>query len=714
MLEPLVPILRIILRVLYGFRVDGASVLSTNGPVLLVPNHVSWLDWLLLGVLLDRDWKFVVSEQVANSTWLHRRIMINERSFPVDINSPYVVRRMTEHLQSNGKLVLFAEGRISSSGHLMKLFEGTGFLLFKTRAKLITCHLRGANRLPFVKHKGWTQWFPRVSVHFSKALTAPHPVGVSTVEARSIITDWLRDRMVEQQFEVEMREGEPTVLETMMANARRRPGDVALQDVTMKKLSNRRLIVGAHVLGTAFERRLDPCASHVGVLLPNVNATPVSIVALWMLGKVPAMLNFSSGPAIMKACAGLAELKQIITSRAFVEKAKLDLSPLEDAGIELLFLEDVATGISGGDKLGGLLRVIFRPRSILRVMPKACLPALILFTSGSEGVPKGVVLSHRNILANIRQMLSVIDVEDDDRMFNALPLFHCFGLTIGTFLPLVRGIFTFLYPSPLHYRVVPTAFYNLDCTILMGTNTFLNGYARKAHPYDFRSLRFLFAGAEKTQEATYRTWAQKYGVRILEGYGATECSPCLSVNTRVTPKTGSAGKLLPGIDWRIDDVEGVDDGGRLHVTGPNVMSGYLNEDANDAFKKLDGWYDTGDIASVDDRGFVHILGRMKRFAKVSGEMVSLTAVEDALAGAFPQYGLRCSIAVVTRHDERKGEALIAVTNEPKLTVDEIRAVLLEKGLNTLSVPREVVAVREIPKLGTGKIDYRTLNATLKL
>jgi acyl-[acyl-carrier-protein]-phospholipid O-acyltransferase/long-chain-fatty-acid--[acyl-carrier-protein] ligase len=248
--------------------------------------------------------------------------------------------------------------------------------------------------------------------------------------------------------------------------------------------------------------------------------------------------------------------------------------------------------------------------------------------------------------------------------------------------------------------------------VLLSTNTFLNGYARKAHPYDFRSLRYLFAAAEKLQEATALAWSQKYGVRILEGYGATECAPCLSVNTPLEPLYGSVGRLLPGLEHRLEPVEGVAEGGRLFVRGPNVMKGYLNAEANAKFQALGGWYDTGDIVSVDAAGYLHIRGRMKRFAKVSGEMVSLTAVEDALAGAFPQHGLHCQIAVITRPEENKGEALIAVTNEPKLTLDEIRDAIKAKGLTNLSVPREIKVVPEIPKLGTGKVNHRELQALL--
>ena len=498
----------------------------------------------------------------------------------------------------------------------------------------------------------------------------------------------------------------------IVATVRDQPRKVILEDVTHKPLTYRRFLVAADILAKPLRAALSSDVARVGILLPNANALPVTLLSLWHIGKVPAVLNYSTSPATMLACCQLAGLKQIITSRAFLERARLKLDLLREAGIEFIYLEDLRTRITGGQKFASLLRLTFNPASFCRTSDPAASNgdrvAVVLFTSGSEGMPKGVELTHTNILANIRQMLAVSDIQETDRLFSCLPLFHSFGLTVGALLPLVRGIYTFIYPSPLHYRVIPAVFYDRDCTILLSTNTFLNGYARKAHPYDFRSMRCLFAAAEKLQEATANTWARQFGVRILEGYGATECSPCLSVNVPLAPRYGSVGRLLPGIELRLEPVEGVSEGGRLFVRGPNVMRGYLNPDANAAFKALNGWYDTGDIVSVDADGYLFIRGRMKRFAKVSGEMVSLTAVEDALAGAFPQYGLRCQIAVVTRPDEGKGEALIAVTNEPKLTLEQIRAAVTGKGLGNLCVPREIKVVREIPKLGTGKVNHREL------
>ncbi len=700
--------LRLLLRLCFRFRAYNTESLKTPGPVLLLPNHVSWFDWLLLGVCLEGDWRFVTSSTTAQASIFHRWIMVNRRTFPVDPLSPYAAKRMAEYLQTGGRLVLFPEGRISVTGSQMKLFDGTGFLLHHSKAKVITAHLRGAHRLPWSRNQDRKRWFPTVTAHFSDALTPPALGHVTTAVARDQLTDWVLDRMREQRFAVEHTFGPRTIPAAIRATARHARGVVAVADVTAK-LTYRRLFVGAALLARRWRALLKPDAERVGVLLPNVNAAPVAFLSLWSLGKIPAILNYTTGPAIMLTCAQLAGLRQVITSRTFVEKAKLKLEPLTEAGIELIFLEDVRAGIGRLAKLAALA-------GLARLPPPphddAGATAVILFTSGSEGTPKGVELTHANLLANVRQMLAVSDLDDHDRMFCALPLFHSFGLTGGLLLPLVRGFRTFLYPSPLHYRIVPTAVYMQSSTLLLATNTFLNLYARRAHAYDFRLLRYLFAGAEKIQESTSALWAQRFGVRILEGYGATECSPVLAVNTPLTPKVGTAGKLLPGMEARIEHVEGVPEGGRLLVRGPNVMKGYLNEEPNAKFRALAGWYDTGDIVTIDTENFIRIQGRLKRFAKISGEMVSLGAVEDALAGAFPQFGLRCQVAIIARPDEDKGERLLAATNEPRLTLDALRAVLREKGIPNLAMPRELKIVPAIPKLGTGKTDHRALEKLL--
>jgi acyl-[acyl-carrier-protein]-phospholipid O-acyltransferase/long-chain-fatty-acid--[acyl-carrier-protein] ligase len=780
----LLPLFWLYLLLFHRYRAFNIAALRTPGPVLLAPNHLTWIDWMFLVVVLEDDWRFVTSSATAKTSWLHTLFMVNSRTFPVDPASPYSAKHMAEHLQKGGRLVLFPEGRMSRTGALMKLYDGTGFLLHKTGAKVVTCHLRGAGRTKWAKHGGWKRWFAPVTAHFSDALTPPKVEGLSAGKSRERLTNWLCDAMQEQQFRVETEFGAGNVLAAVAEAASARPGFQIVNDVTSVNLTYRRLMVGVELLAAqwrAGERmrpacsrrwpgddsvsptlatsdggemseirdvgRADPhgrpaaCApEHVGVLLPNVAGTPVVVLSLWAAGKVPAILNFSTGTATMLACAQLAGLRRIITSRLFVEKAKLKLEPLAEAGIELIYMEDVRARISGGARLMTLLKQALLGNLKSEIgNQKSTDTAVILFTSGSEGVPKGVALTHGNILANIRQMLASVDLQDDDRFFTALPLFHSFGLTVGTLLPLVRGLHVYLYPSPLHYRLVPVAAYECDATVLLATNTFLNGYARKAHPYDFHRLRYLFAGAEKVQEATAQTWMRQFGVRILEGYGATECSPVISVNSRMSGKFGSAGRLMPGMEWRVEAVEGIGEGdaggkvgkcesgqsalgslshlptcpfstGRLFVRGPNIMRGYLSADANAKFAALGGWYDTGDIVRVDEERFVFIQGRLKRFAKISGEMVSLTAVEDALAGAFPHYGLRCQIAVLAVPDADKGERLIAVTNEPRLTLEEIRAAIRAKGLPNIAAPRAIQVVKEIPKLGTGKVNHRELQA----
>jgi len=707
-------ILRAIAKLFFRFRAFNPGVLNTPGPVLLVPNHVSWLDWLFLYMLLDDDWKFVVSQSVAERSWLYHRVMVNNRTYPINPASPYSVKEMAQYLQQNGRLVLFAEGQITTTGSIMKLYDGTGFLLFKTKATVITCYLRGANRLKWSHQPGRREWFPSVTAHFSEALDSPEPPqNLSNASARIFLTDWLRERMVEQQFLTEMEFGPHSLPEAIINTARKQLKKIILEDFTLTAITSRRLLVSADLLADRFAARIAGRQERIGVLLPNTIAMPVSLLALWSLGKVPAILNYTAGPVTMGRCAELALLEQVVTSRQFLEKGKIDVRTLEEAGVELIYLEDLRTDITGVRKFGALVRMTFAPRSLIRTARRGDDSAVIVFTSGSEGPPKGVNLSHTNLLANIRQMLAMSDLDDVDRLFNALPLFHSFGLTAGTLLPLVGGMYTFLYPSPLHYRLVPTAIYDRACTVFLSTNTFLNGYARKAHQYDFHTVRYLFAGAEKVQETTRQLWAQKYGVRILEGYGATECAPCISLNTPMANRPGTAGRLMTGMEYRIEPVPGIDEGGRLYVRGPNVMIGYLNEAPNREFQALDRWYDTGDIASVSDDRFVTIQGRLKRFAKISGEMVSLAAVEDALVGAFPQYGLRCQTAILSHPDESKGETLVCVTTESRLTIEEIQAAIRNKGLTNLSMPRTIICTREIPKLGTGKVDHRELEKRLK-
>ncbi|MGB0580811.1 MAG: AMP-binding protein, partial [Limisphaerales bacterium] len=485
-------LLTLLAKVVFRYRTFNTEVLTTPGPVLLIPNHVSWFDWMFLGILLDEDWKFVTSSTTAETSWLHRKIMINDRTFPIDTTSPYAVRHMAEYLKSGGRLVLFAEGRLSRTGTLMKLFDGTGFLLHKTGAKVINCYLRNASRLPASPNPGKKSVFQSISAHFSDVGVPPKHEHLSSAKARAVYTRWLRDRMTLLEYESENALGPATVPLAIAEAAARQPGKKIIEDMTLKPLTYRRLLAGAGALADALGDPLIGAGRRVGVLLPNINALPVTLMALWRVERVPAILNYSVGMATLHACCEVADLTKVITSREFLKRIKLDPAEIEAKGVQLVYLDDVRESIGKADRLLALAGAMLGPTAPYESGDHDD-TAVVLFTSGSEGVPKGVELSHRNLLSNIRQVTSVLDIMDTDRVFNSLPMFHSFGITAATLMPLVRGLYSFVYPSPLHYRVVPTAFYNTDCTIMFGTNTFLNGYARKAHPYDFRNVRFLVA-----------------------------------------------------------------------------------------------------------------------------------------------------------------------------------------------------------------------------
>jgi acyl-[acyl-carrier-protein]-phospholipid O-acyltransferase/long-chain-fatty-acid--[acyl-carrier-protein] ligase len=420
------------------------------------------------------------------------------------------------------------------------------------------------------------------------------------------------------------------------------------------------------------------------------------------------MLNYTAGVDAMQAACDGAQIRTIVTSRAFVEQGKLTDKLGGLKGVQLHYLEDIREQIGLGDKLWLILYAIHFPRTFeLHASPEEA--AVVLFTSGSEGKPKGVVLPHRAILANIAQIRAVIDFSVYDKVLNALPIFHSFGLTAGALLPVLNGASLFLYPSPLHYRVIPELAYDRGCTVLFGTSTFLANYAKFANPYDFYRLRYVVAGAETLSEAVRSQWFEKFGLRIFEGYGATETAPVIAVNTPMAYKTGTVGNLLPGIEHRLLPVSGIEHGGILHVRGPNVMSGYLKSDQPGVLQPPlselgDGWYETGDVVQIDDEGFVKIVGRVKRFAKIAGEMVSLEVAEKVATATSPDK----AHAVSSQPDAAKGEALVLFTTDGELTRELLAGKARELGVPELAVPRKIHRVESLPLLGTGKVDYVTL------
>jgi acyl-[acyl-carrier-protein]-phospholipid O-acyltransferase/long-chain-fatty-acid--[acyl-carrier-protein] ligase len=420
------------------------------------------------------------------------------------------------------------------------------------------------------------------------------------------------------------------------------------------------------------------------------------------------MLNYTAGTEGMQSACTLAKVNKIITSRKFLETAKISHQIDALSGIQVIYLEDLQPQFNFLDKLWLLGFALPFPRLAVNDGDPEN-PAVILFTSGSEGKPKGVVLSHRTIISNIAQIRSVIDFSIEDKMLNALPIFHAFGLTAGAILPLLTGTKLFLYPSPLHYRVIPEIIYDRACTVLLGTSTFLGNYAKFAHPYDFYRLRYVIAGAEKLNEEVRKLWYEKFGIRILEGYGATETAPVLAVNTPMAYRSGTTGQLLPAIKSKIVAVPGIDRGGLLHVQGPNIMLGYYLFDRPGVLvppksEVGEGWYSTGDVVEIDEDGFVRILGRVKRFAKVAGEMVSLETVEKIANAASPAF----QHAASTQADVQRGEAIILFTTDKNLDRDQLQQSAKQQGYPEIAVARKIVKLEVLPLLGTGKTDYVSL------
>ena len=476
---------------------------------------------------------------------------------------------------------------------------------------------------------------------------------------------------------------------------------VALEDPERQPLTYGRLVVGTLVLGRKLVAQTN-ARERVGVLLPNVQPLALVIFGLNAFGRVPAMLNFTAGVKNLRAACALAEIRTVVTSRRFVDHAKLEevVAAIGETS-RILWIEDARRAITSLDKARGVLESMAARWLHGRERVRPDDPGVVLFTSGSEGTPKAVVLSNANLVANARQIKAhagaALTIEDT--FFNPLPMFHSFGLSAGLLTPILNGMKAVLYPSPLHYRQIPKLIRDTHATILLATDTFLQGYARAADEGDLAGVRFVIAGAERVKDETRRLW-DRYGTTILEGYGATECSPVIACNLPDGNRPGTVGPILPGMEWRLDPVEGIPGAGRLWVRGPNVMIGYLDRRAPGGFAvPHGGWHDTGDIVTVDD-GFITIRGRAKRFAKVGGEMISLAAVEAMVQGLWPEF----NHVVVTLPDVRKGEQIVLVTDKPAADRDVLLAYAKRQGFSELWVPRGIL-VAGIPVLGNGKIDY---------
>ncbi|WP_027164959.1 AMP-binding protein [Mesorhizobium sp. WSM3224] len=669
---------------------------SAKTPVIYVVSHQSRIEPALMLSLLPDDTLHILDEASARSPWLEpwRELA---RTIAFNAEHVFVSRRLVRVLKGKGRLAVYLPDNVEPDVKSFRLFRAITRIAMQADARIVPIFVAGTRDLPVSltpKEKAPRHWFPRLSVSVLEPMTiaelvARNPEMVSNTNA-------LFDRFAEARlYGTNLDRG----LFLAMRDAADRIGASRpiIEDVISGSLSYRKLFIGARVLGRHFEAVTAP-GEAVGLLLPNANGVVLSLVGLISAGRVAAMINYTAGPASVTAAIRTAVVRTVVSSRAFIEKAGIDdiVAAVEAGGARMLWLEDVRAGVTALDKVAAAL---FWRLPLQR--QQASKPAVILFTSGSEGTPKAVVLSHRNLHANAMQAEARITISPADILLNVLPVFHSFGLTGGTILPLVTGVKLFLYPSPLHYKLIPEVARKVKPTVMFGTDTFLANYARTAKDGDFSSLRFVVAGAEAVKPETRRTYRDRFQASIIEGFGLTEAAPVVAVNTAIHSRDGTVGRPLPAIRMKLEPVEGIAEGGRLWLDGPNMMMGYMTADRPGELQPLEGWHDTGDIVSIDREGFITIRGRAKRFAKIAGEMVSLGAVEMLVQSLWPEE----RHAAVAVPDKRRGERIVLVTTADDANAEELRQFGKKAGAAELMVPNDIIKVDEIPVLGSGKTDY---------
>ncbi|KTD32746.1 bifunctional 2-acylglycerophosphoethanolamine acyltransferase/Acyl-(acyl-carrier-protein) synthetase aas protein [Legionella nautarum] len=675
-----------------------------DSPTIIIANCTSKIDPLLLALFFSERLSFVLPPQLANKLWIKILSVLAEVIF-LDLSQLSDKELLINALRTEKSWVLFPQEFTRE----VKSFDDYGFVLGQLQKKVSPLRIEGAQHSFFslAKDKYAIHFFPKITLHLMRELSFIPEQNKSIDEKR--IGRKLFLLMSEMSFA--NFNPEKSLFSAILQGAKHANKQSALiEDSKRQPISFRQFIARCFILGRQFKKETQ-VAEIVGVMMPSTIAGIISVFALQGYRRVPAMLNFSSGFYNLYSICQIAGIKTIYSSRQFIQTAKLEalVGELSAAGFKLKYLEDFAPQINLAQKVAGLLKALL-PNLTYSLIGKAVKPtdtALVLFTSGSEGVPKGVPLSHKNILANCYQMMSRVDFSAQDIFFNALPIFHCFGLTAGSIVPLLSGNSCFFYPSPLHFKLIARLVYETKASIFFATDTFLTGYARAARPKDFSSLRYIFAGAEKVKPETIHHWQETFNAQIYEGYGATEASPVISLNCPLASREDSIGLALPAIEYRIEPVEGIAEGGRLFIRGPNVMAGYLTADTNKSIEN-DGWYDTGDIVSTDEDGFLFINGRVKRFAKLGGEMISLSVVESIASALWPEQ----LHAALSRKCPRRGEQIILFSEYSEASKSAFVHHVHSQKYPEILVPQAIFSNVKIPLLASGKIDYPSLERNL--
>jgi acyl-[acyl-carrier-protein]-phospholipid O-acyltransferase / long-chain-fatty-acid--[acyl-carrier-protein] ligase len=699
-------VLRFICKIIFRVKVIGLENVPTEDRLMIVANHESFLDGLLLGLFLPKKATFVIHTGVLKKR-LFRLFLGLTPHLAVDPNSPYAMKKVIRRLNAGENVVIFPEGRITLTGSLMKVYDGPGFVAAKTGARILPVRLEGAAQSYFgrLSDKHPRKLFPRVTLTVlpCTSITIENPTNhppLSAKQRRRIAGEGMRGIMQKMLFQTQKSR---TIFEAFLDTIDKYSGKTKIiEDMNEVEETYQELLKKSLALGRIVSKVSQPNEA-VAVLMPNVTNTLALILGMTAFNRIPALLNYTSGTAGMQNSCVAANIKTVVSSRKFIEAAKLEEVVSQFQNLNVLYLEDLRKDFGVLDRAWLMGYALHYPRAAMElVRPED--PAVILFTSGSEGKPKGVVHSHKSILANIAQIMATYDLTPDDKFMMVLPLFHAFGFT-GSLVAILNGINILVFPSPLQYKIIPEVIYDRNCTVLFATSTFLSNYAKFAHPYDFYKLRLVLAGAEKLNDEVRKTYSEKFGIRILEAYGATECAPGISVNSFMANANGSVGQFLPGIEYKLESVPGISDGGLLHVRGENIMLGYnLFDNPGVLVIPEEGWYNTGDIVDIDARGFIYIKGRVKRFAKIAGEMISLEIVEKIAQTAAPEH----QHAASTQEDQQRGENIVLFTTDAALKREDLKLVGKNLGSPDLAIARKIVIVEEIPLLGTGKTDYVTL------
>jgi len=702
-------LLRCVLRLLKIQVSFDVSPEDLPQKAIYISNHVSWLDPIILFAYLPNSPFFLLHPKLYRNKWI-KFFLGHAHKTEFNYMDPANIKKVIQVVNHNRSIVMFPEGMMTDNGDMMKIYEAPMIILDRTDAPFIPIWISGAEFSPFSDTLGYVPHrpVPKIRVHIHK------PEHVIVNESLKKNRDYLRDQpyMILNRLRFESRFRDNIALFKKLIRTSKLYGKTGpferrfiVEDIKREPQTYMDIIIKSHILGKKFTKFTSDM-ENVGLMLPNSIENLISFFGLSGYNRVPVMLNFSLGPSVVLSMCQTAVVKNVITSRTFVIKGKIEetITKLEENGVKIHYLEDIAQTIRLTDKIRAWF--LYKTKQV-PIHQKPSDPAVILFTSGSEGTPKAVVLSHSNIFSNIVQTTCVAQLNMQDLLFNCLPMFHSFGLTIGSLFPILTGAKVFLYPSPLQYRAITELLYELKVTMMIATDTFYKVYGRLSHPYDFRKIRLCIAGAEGVKDETRNILAEKLGVMLLEGYGTTECSPLLTINTLLFNKYGTIGRIVPGVDFRLDNVEGMNDAKELVVKGPNIMLGYIYADNPGVIVPIkDGWYHTGDVVEVDELGFIKIIDRVKRFAKIGGEMISLTAIENNAKEIYKNEDFKC-VAIALPH-AKKGEQIVFISNDEKASRKDFIDFCAKNELSELYVPAVFLFREDFPVLATGKADKVSL------